>query len=71
MTELARNMPKHTHSILTDTPELGGDTAVWLTSERREWLRGRYVSVNWDMEEFAGMKNRVAKEDLLKMKLAV
>lgn len=71
MTELARNMPKETHHMLQDTPELGGETFVWLTSERREWLRGRYVSVNWDMEEFLAIKQRVEDGDLLKARVVV
>lgn len=71
MTELAKAMPKETHGILTDTPELAGDSTVWLTAVRREWLAGRYVSVNWDMEEFEKEKERVEKGDLLKFKLSV
>ncbi|PNS18954.1 NADP-dependent 3-hydroxy acid dehydrogenase [Sphaceloma murrayae] len=71
MTELAKVMPEETHVNLQDKPELAGDTVAWLTGERREWLQGRYFSVNWDMEEFEGMKERVAEGDLLKMKLGV
>ncbi|KAF2156824.1 putative oxidoreductase [Myriangium duriaei CBS 260.36] len=72
MTELSKNMPKHTHNtILTDKVELGADTTVWITAERREWLAARYVSVNWDMKELSAEKERIVKEDLLKMRLAV
>ena len=48
-TEMGRSMPENMHAFLIDTPELAGDTIVWLASERREWLRGRYVSCTWDM----------------------
>lgn len=37
LTELAQKMPKNLHAVLTDTPELAGDTLVYLTKERREW----------------------------------
>lgn len=69
MTDLAKNMSKETHSFLTDTPELGADTIVWLTGVRREWLAGRFIRVNWDMEEFEGMKDEVQSKDLLKVQV--
>lgn len=36
-TNLARKMPEETWHYFTDTPELAGDTLVFLTKERREW----------------------------------
>jgi hypothetical protein len=44
---------------------------VWLTQERREWLAGRYISCNWDMEELMMKKDEIVKGDKLKMKLVV
>jgi NAD(P)-dependent dehydrogenase (short-subunit alcohol dehydrogenase family) len=70
-TELALGMPEHMHEWLVDTPELSGDTLVWLGAERREWLGGRYVSACWDMEELSGMREEIVGKDLLKMRLAV
>ena len=32
-----------TDTDLTDTPELTGGFVVWLTSQERSWLNGRYV----------------------------
>ncbi len=69
MTELALRMPKDKHYLLIDAPELGAETIVWLTGQRKDWLAGRYVSVNWDMEEFEKMREKVVKEDLLKVKI--
>ena len=37
LTELAGNMPEYMHGRLQDTPELAGDTFVFLTREKREW----------------------------------
>ncbi|KAF2714940.1 oxidoreductase-like protein [Pleomassaria siparia CBS 279.74] len=70
-TELALNMPDFMHSYLVDEPELAADALVWLTSERREWLKGRYVTVNWDVEELEGRKEDILKGDLLKVRMAV
>lgn len=70
-TELAKGMPEATHSMLTDTAELAGDSIVWLTAERREWIKGRYVSCNWDMKEFLGKKAAIEEGDLLKVRLDV
>ena len=46
MTELSSNMPEQLHQILNDKPEMAADSIVWLLQERRDWLRGRYVSCN-------------------------
>ncbi|KAL9617550.1 MAG: hypothetical protein Q9160_007667 [Pyrenula sp. 1 TL-2023] len=70
-TELALRMPSHVHGMLGDTLEVASHTVVWLTSERREWLKGRFVSCNWDMEELEKERERVVKGDLLKMRMAV
>ncbi|MCJ1337000.1 hypothetical protein MMC09_002279 [Bachmanniomyces sp. S44760] len=71
MTELASRMPKYTHGILVDTPGLAADSIIYLTAERKEWLAGRYISVNWDMEEFEGKKEEIIKGDLLKFRMAM
>lgn len=58
-------------AVCIDTPELAGDTIAWLTSERREWLAGRYVSCNWDMTELLVRREEIVEKDLLKLKLAL
>ncbi|KAH7357372.1 oxidoreductase-like protein [Pyrenochaeta sp. MPI-SDFR-AT-0127] len=70
-TELALKMPKENHIYLVDTPELAGDTLLWLGSERRDWLAGRYISACWDMQELQEKKGDIIKGDLLKVRLAV
>jgi hypothetical protein len=50
-TDLARNMPEDYYSYLTDTPELPAGFIVWLASGRADWATGRFLSVNWDVEE--------------------
>ncbi|KAF2795757.1 oxidoreductase-like protein [Melanomma pulvis-pyrius CBS 109.77] len=70
-TELALGMPEALHALLVDEVELAADSLVWLTRERREWLAGRYVSVNWDVEELEGRKEDILRGDLLKVRMAV
>jgi NAD(P)-dependent dehydrogenase (short-subunit alcohol dehydrogenase family) len=70
-TDLARNMPSQMHAFLVDTPELAGDFFVKFTDERREWLAGRYVSVNWDFDELEQKRQEIEERDLLKLRLAL
>ena len=68
-TELGLTMPEAMHGFLVDTPQLAGDTLAWLTAEKRDWLGGRYVSVNWDMDELESRKGEVVEGDKLKMRM--
>ncbi|KAJ4247419.1 hypothetical protein NW762_013094 [Fusarium torreyae] len=70
-TELAVRMPPEMHYVLTDTPELPADTMVWLSRERRDWLSGRFVSVNWDMEELEQKRKEILQGNLLKFRLLI
>jgi len=71
MTELSEHMPAYTHPILIDKAELAGDTLAFLTAERRTWLSGRYLSVNWDMGELLAKAEDIVRGDLLKVRLTV
>ncbi|KAI0203968.1 NAD(P)-binding protein [Astrocystis sublimbata] len=71
MTEAASVVPDEWAPIFKDKPQLTGDTLVWLTKERREWLNGRFVSVTWDMQELEQKRDEVLAKDLLKMRLTV
>jgi NAD(P)-dependent dehydrogenase (short-subunit alcohol dehydrogenase family) len=55
--------------IFVDTPRLAGDTVVYLTGKRNQWLSGRYVNVTWDMPELEAKKDEIVAEDKLKVKL--
>ena len=48
-----------------------GGFLVWLTSENRDWLKARYLSATWDVEELEGMKEDIVKEDKLKVRMAI
>jgi NAD(P)-dependent dehydrogenase (short-subunit alcohol dehydrogenase family) len=70
-TELARGMPEWIHKALQDSPQLAGDFFVKAAGKRREWLAGRYVSVNWDWSELEAKKEDIVQKDLLKVRLVL
>lgn len=69
-TQLALEMPGYMMSFLVDTVELAADTIVWLARERREWLRGRFVTATWKMDELELKKEEIVERNLLKFKMA-
>ncbi|RYP36574.1 hypothetical protein DL768_010931 [Monosporascus sp. mg162] len=74
-TDLASRMPDAIvkgfdgAAVCHDTPELAGDTIVYLTRKRRDWLAGRYVSCTWDMPEFMAREPEIVEKDLLKLQV--
>jgi hypothetical protein len=49
-----------------DTPELVGAFSVWLTTPAASFLSGRFVSVNWDVEELLARKDEITGGNDLK-----
>jgi NAD(P)-dependent dehydrogenase (short-subunit alcohol dehydrogenase family) len=70
-TALARNMPADRHPNLTDSPDLPAGFVVWLSSGKADWLKGRYLSCNWDVDELGGHQDRILADDLLVNRLRV
>ncbi|KAI1801881.1 putative oxidoreductase [Daldinia bambusicola] len=70
-TELATNMPEEMHRYLVDEVALPADALAWLGAERRPWLNGRFVNVEWDMRELEAKKDKIVKDDLLKFRLTL
>ncbi|OTA66796.1 NAD(P)-binding protein [Hypoxylon sp. EC38] len=68
-TELAFQMPPSMHQLLVDEAQLPADTMVWLSSENRPWLSGRFINAKWDMEELQAKKDDIVKKDLLTFRL--
>lgn len=60
-------------AVFTEVPQLPADSMVFLSSERREWLSGRYVNCTWDLPELVGEEKReeIIREDKLKIRLVV
>jgi hypothetical protein len=48
-----------------DPPELSGGLTLYLASTRADFLRGKFVSVNWDVEEMEGHKEEIEAKRLL------
>jgi NAD(P)-dependent dehydrogenase (short-subunit alcohol dehydrogenase family) len=65
------NLPPQFRHKAADKPELAGDSIVWLTQERREWLSGRYLSASWDLEEIMSRQDEIISQDKLKVRLVL
>ena len=48
---------------------LPADFVVWAASPEAEFLKGRYVWVNWDIEELKARKEELVEKNLLTMGL--
>ena len=70
-TKLALGMPKDMYKVLVDTPQLSGGMCVYLTSNRADFLQGRYISSTWDVIELEARKQEILEKDLFKMQLAL
>jgi hypothetical protein len=42
---------------------------VYLASERRPWLAGRYINLTWDLPELMTKEEEIVKGDKLKVRL--
>jgi hypothetical protein len=45
--------------------KLPGDFAVWLAGPEADFLTGRFVWAQWDVDELVGMKEKVAQDPSL------
>lgn len=72
-TEIAgpEGIPESLMKYFTETVELAGDSIVFLSQEKRDWLAGRYVSCSWDMPELMAKKDEIVKGDKLKAKMVL
>lgn len=52
-----------------DSTELPADTLVFLTSQKRAWLGGRYINVSWDMPELMAKEKEIVEGNKLVTKL--
>jgi len=53
------------HGLLVDKPELAGGYTVWLTTPEADFLKGRYSSATWDLDEVIAKKDEILKDNLL------
>lgn len=51
--------------------DLAAGTALYLSTPRAEFLSGRFVFGNWDMEEVEAITDIIVGEDLLKTRIGL
>lgn len=69
--DLALELPSKMHALLNDPPELAAACCVYLTTERADFLTGRFLSANWDVTELEQRKQEIVGQNLLKLRLAL
>ncbi|CCM01537.1 uncharacterized protein FIBRA_03593 [Fibroporia radiculosa] len=71
LTDMTADVPDQFKKYLVDKPEVAAHTMVWLARERRDWLTGRYVSSQWDVEELEAKKQEIVDGDKLKVRMSI
>jgi hypothetical protein len=64
-------MPVHLRSLLVDTAELAAGYSLWLATqgEKVDFLRGRFSSANWDVDELLAKREEIESKKLLWMRV--
>ncbi|KIK71674.1 hypothetical protein GYMLUDRAFT_254792 [Collybiopsis luxurians FD-317 M1] len=70
-TDLTADAPEEWRKVLIDTAELAAHTIVFYSKERRDWLAGRYLSAQWDVEELLVKKEEIIAGNKLKVRMIV
>jgi len=52
-------------AMTIDPPELSGGLSLYLSTPRADFLRGKYVTVNWDVEEMEARAEEINEKRLL------
>ena len=66
-TEMSRKHgTTHKWAWTYSTPDLVAGTALWLTTARAEFLRGRWISAEWKVDELEAKADEIVKGNLLK-----
>ncbi|KAI8917635.1 hypothetical protein DFJ77DRAFT_428827, partial [Powellomyces hirtus] len=71
LTSISENLPDDVKHMLNDTLELPAGFAVWLASGNADFLAGRFVSANWDVDELQTKKEQILEKDSLKFKIGL
>ncbi|KZV64868.1 NAD-P-binding protein [Peniophora sp. CONT] len=69
-TEFLESMGIKSVAQMPDSVELAAATFLWLTARNAEFLSGRYVHANWDLNEVLAKKEEIVRDNLLVTKLA-
>ncbi|KAL8836833.1 MAG: hypothetical protein Q9176_006066 [Flavoplaca citrina] len=69
LTNMTRAMGMNEDSFPWDDVSLPGSFAVWLASGEADFLAGRFVYANWDVDELKAREEEIMNSDLLKIGL--
>ncbi|GCB17150.1 3-oxoacyl-[acyl-carrier-protein] reductase FabG [Aspergillus awamori] len=61
--------PSCLRTFFKNTFELVGGVTVWLASEQATFMNGRYMSVNWSVDELVERKDETVSNGLLSIRL--
>ncbi|KAL8997836.1 MAG: hypothetical protein Q9169_003009 [Polycauliona sp. 2 TL-2023] len=67
LTDMTRAMGMREDSFPWDDVSLPGSFAVWLASGEADFLAGRFVYANWDVDELKARAEEIVGSDLLKI----
>lgn len=68
-TEMGKNAPPQYADWMCDTAELAAGTALYMSTPRAEYLKGRFVYSSWDMEKVEALKREIVEKNMLVHKL--
>ncbi|KAF3406797.1 Short chain dehydrogenase andI [Talaromyces pinophilus] len=66
---MTRMTPPFFKRFSRDTFDLVGGVTVWLASKQAGFMNGRYMSVNWSVDELIERKDEIVSNGLLEVKL--
>ncbi|KXG51992.1 Short-chain dehydrogenase/reductase SDR [Penicillium griseofulvum] len=69
--QVNKDYEKEWEDVLIDDISLPGGFCVWLTKAKRDWLSGRFISSNWDVNELESRKDGIVAKDLFKFTLTL
>ena len=67
---MGQTAPEWLAPYLIDTVDLAAGTCLYLATARADYLSGRYVSSNWDLEVVEAMKEEIVTMNMLKTKVS-
>lgn len=50
-----------------DTPELVGGVAVWLATEKARFMNGRFMNINWNVDDLYERREEIQQGNLLQI----
>lgn len=65
--ELQRKMGALELNWQWTAPDLVGSVVLWLTTAEADFLRGRWLSANWRVDQLAACEGEIVDKNLLKL----